>query len=325
MARAMAVEREWWWKDPLLRDAEPLGPTGIVPGMTDSPDFMNGAAIHRYGIELCSLLTAEGQSYSRDPPALLAYYKESSAYPLVHPLSSFLSTHEGEESEHISTPMESSAALSSPSSAPTVVSAQCRINGRGEMESLHWWQVVSPTSSSPFFSSSFPIHSLLMSSPPSSSSDATEWNAEKIATTAATTSSSLEEVLLLTENAVQAAQDRHATLTMTKMGPLEREVQVQSFCGLDGLEMGGKYARTYCYAVEKAKQAIEEEYGVAGKAVLGVREGDDKERVSEGMAVDRFASSTHPEQRKTRFVPRTTMSGKNLEDPSPDQESTWGR
>lgn len=146
-----------------------------------------------------------------------------------------------------------------------------------------------------------------------------------MATTAATTSSSLEEVLALTESAVHAAQDRHATLTMTKMGPLEREMQVQSFCGMDGLEMGGKYARTYCYAVEKAKQAIEEEYGVAGRAILGVREGDDKERVSDGMAVDRFASATHPEQRKTRFVPRTTMSGQNMEDPTPDQESTWGR
>lgn len=333
MARAMAIEREWWWKDPLLRDAEPLGPTGIVPGMTDSPDFVNGAAVHRYGIELCSILTAEGQSYPRDPPALLSYYKESAAYPLAHPLSTLSPSTSKEGGDGIESPpndrnasSSSSSMLSSPTPAPMVVSAQCRINGRGEMEALHWWQVVSPITSSLFSTASFPIHSLLMSSPPSSSpSDSTEWSAETMATTAATTSSSLEEVLALTESAVHAAQDRHATLTMTKMGPLEREMQVQSFCGMDGLEMGGKYARTYCYAVEKAKQAIEEEYGVAGRAILGVREGDDKERVSDGMAVDRFASATHPEQRKTRFVPRTTMSGQNMEDPTPDQESTWGR
>lgn len=325
ITRAMAGEREWWWNDRLLRDAAALSPEGMVPGLTDSADFISGAALHRYGVELCNLLTAIGHSYARDPPALLPYYRESYDGPLLLSAPPSSSSTVAGEDEKVGT-----TAVASSVPAPEVVSAYCRVNGRGEIDALRWHQVIGPAASASSFSSSSSTRSFFLTSPPSTNAShhAVEGGVplSTLPTNeTATTSSSLEEVLAFTHDALQAAQDRHATLTMAKLGPLEREVQVQSFCGVDGLEMGGKYARTYCYAVEKAKQAIEEEYGVAGRIIPGVREGEDKERVSDGMEVDRFASTTHPEQRLTRFVQRTTLSGQNLEDPTPDQESTWGR
>lgn len=174
----------------------------------------------------------------------------------------------------------------------STLSAVCEVNGRGEIRRLEWESgETSPPKRSPAVVRETSLH--------------------------------LEKALDLALSAVTAAQDRHAVATMMKLGPLEKELQVMSFCGADGLEMGGKYARTYCYAVEKAKQAIADSTA-AGRETIGVRD-EEKERVSEGEHVDRFASTTHPEQRKTRFVPRTTLSGQNIEDPTPDQESTWGR
>eukprot|EP00796_Vickermania_ingenoplastis_P010192 gene10192-7140_t len=245
LAAAAQQEREWFVSDPLLRDAAALSPAGVVPGFNGAATLQNGASVHRYGLELCALLTAGAASNARDPLPLLR----------------------AQESD-----------------GQAAVAARCVVNGSGEIRELVF-------------------------EPPAAAREADV---------------TLEGALMVAEAAVRAAQDRHAVLSMQKLGPMEKELQVTMFCGVDGLEMGGKYARTYAYALERAKAAIQEGQEVAGRPVPGVRD-DDKERVSEGAHVDRFASATHPEQRKTRFAPRVTLADQNMEDPTPDQESTWGR
>ncbi|RNF26603.1 uncharacterized protein Tco025E_01135 [Trypanosoma conorhini] len=134
---------------------------------------------------------------------------------------------------------------------------------------------------------------------------------------------SIEEALSVAKGALRSAHDRHNTLTAFRLGPLSKQAQVLLFCGVNGMEFGGKYARTYVYAFEKAKKELAATF-VSGREVPGVDEAD-VERVSEKEGVDRFASSTHPEQRKTQFVPRTGPGGSPLEDPVADQKSQWGR
>lgn len=133
----------------------------------------------------------------------------------------------------------------------------------------------------------------------------------------------MDEVLAAALTAIRKAQDRHATLSMTKLAPVEKELQAVTFCGVDGMEMGGKYGRTWCRAMEMAKEALRTTQE-AGRSVPDSENAESERRV-EDTQVDRFASSTHPEQRKTRFVNRTTASGWNMEETTPDQESTWGR
>lgn len=134
---------------------------------------------------------------------------------------------------------------------------------------------------------------------------------------------SVEAALQAAMEAVQHAQSRHCTLSMMKLGHFEKLSQASTFCDTSNLDFGGKYARTYGYALEKAKRDITEavEGGVVSSTWVSELE---KARVSEQEQVDRFASQTHPEQRNTRFAPRVRTDGYNMEDPSPDQTSTWG-
>ncbi|CCW61953.1 unnamed protein product [Phytomonas sp. EM1] len=134
---------------------------------------------------------------------------------------------------------------------------------------------------------------------------------------------SIDQALAAALAATQRAQDRHRTLSMFKLGPIEKQAQALNFCGIYSSEMGGKYARTFCYALDKAKEELAETAAV-GRRALGT-EDLDTERRSDMTTVDRFASDTHPEQRKNLFTPRITFSGVKLDDPTPDQTSTWGR
>nr|CCC91408.1 conserved hypothetical protein [Trypanosoma congolense IL3000] len=141
-----------------------------------------------------------------------------------------------------------------------------------------------------------------------------------------TSNISVENALQVVQRALSNAQDRHNTLSAFRTGALAKHSQVLLFCGINAYEFGGKYARTYAYAHSKAKQELEAT-AVSGRVVSGV--GDDEvERLSEvptiSQSTDRFASATHPEQRKTRFVPRVGPGATPLEDPSPDQKSLWG-
>ncbi|CAD2218420.1 hypothetical protein AGDE_11772 [Angomonas deanei] len=142
---------------------------------------------------------------------------------------------------------------------------------------------------------------------------------------AAATSNELDlpTALQIAKEAINQAKHRHASLSAFKTGPLDKQAQASLFCGVDSMEFGGKYARTYCYAVEKGKQELNELLA-EGSAAIGAKDLE-RERVSDKEEVDRFASDSHPEQRKKLFVNRTTLSGENIEDPTPDQSSTWNR
>lgn len=135
-----------------------------------------------------------------------------------------------------------------------------------------------------------------------------------------TTAEALEAAL----TAIQHAQNRHCTLSMFKLGPMERQAQMMTFCNIHGSEFGGKYGRTYAYAVDKAKKELLEVLTETGRSALGV--GDmEKERLSEHKEVDRFASDSHPQQRVTRFVKRVDLSGRSMEDLGPNESTTWNR
>ncbi|KPI89436.1 hypothetical protein ABL78_1472 [Leptomonas seymouri] len=138
----------------------------------------------------------------------------------------------------------------------------------------------------------------------------------------------MEEALQAAMEAIQVAQMRHNTLSMVKLGAYQKQAQTAVFCGVHGLEFGGKYARTYAYALDKAKKEMAETAEAGYVATVRVAE-EEKTRLSEqaqtSPTVDRFASQTHPEQRLTRFAPRVKKDGYNMEDPSPSQTSTWGQ
>lgn len=127
--------------------------------------------------------------------------------------------------------------------------------------------------------------------------------------------------------AIQVAQQRHSTLSMVKLRDFEKRSQTSLFCSVHGLEFGGKYARTYAYALDKAKREMAET-AEAGRAASLHAAAAEPVRLSEhdvsSPAVDRFASKTNPEQRTTRFAHRTSLSSCSVEEPTPDRTSTWG-
>ncbi|EPY20157.1 hypothetical protein STCU_09129 [Strigomonas culicis] len=134
---------------------------------------------------------------------------------------------------------------------------------------------------------------------------------------------SIDTALAVAQSAVAAAQARHSTLSMFKLGPVEKQAQVMLWCGARSLPFGGKYARTYVYAAEQAKAQL------AAEAATGVAtrrfEDAEVERRSDQTETDRFASATHPELRRKQFSRTMTVSGTSNEDPTPDQTSTWGQ
>ena len=75
-------------------------------------------------------------------------------------------------------------------------------------------------------------------------------------------------------------------------------------------EFGGKYGRTYRDAFDKASAEIR----------LPKTENDELRK----KEVDRFASETHPEQRRRLWTPRVNSFNQNLDDPTPDMKSNWG-
>ncbi|KAH8619614.1 hypothetical protein ERJ75_000142500 [Trypanosoma vivax] len=137
----------------------------------------------------------------------------------------------------------------------------------------------------------------------------------------------IDDALSVARDALRSAHDRHNTLSAFRQGPLAKQSQMMLFCGINAYEFGGMYARTYAYAFNKAKNELEEE-AFAGRKVLGVGD-EEKERLSErpvtSQDVDRFASTTHPEQRMTQFTPRVGPGATPIEDPGADQKSQWGR
>ncbi|KAI5686147.1 hypothetical protein MNV84_03822 [Leishmania braziliensis] len=170
-------------------------------------------------------------------------------------------------------------------STGTQVQAECTVDGTGALVSLHYGA-------------------------PISTADVT-----------------VEDALGAAMEAIQVAQARHNTLSMVKLSAFEKQAQAMLFCGIHGLEFGGKYGRTYAYAFDKAKREMAETAEVGHVASLQAADAE-KLRLSDqeatSPAVDRFASQTNPEQRLTRFAPRSTMSGYSMEDVGPSQTSTWG-
>lgn len=138
----------------------------------------------------------------------------------------------------------------------------------------------------------------------------------------------VEDALQAAMEAIQVAQIRHNTLSMVKLGAFQKQAQTAIFCGVHGLEFGGKYARTYAYALDKAKTEMTATAQAGYVATVQVAE-EERARVSEvattSPTTDRFASSTNPEQRHTRFTPRARLDGYSMEDPAPSQTSTWGQ
>jgi hypothetical protein len=138
----------------------------------------------------------------------------------------------------------------------------------------------------------------------------------------------VEEALQAAMEAIHVAQMRHNTLSMVKLGGYKKQAQTAIFCGVHGLEFGGKYARTYAYALDKAKAEMAATAQAGYVPTIQLIE-EEKARVSErattSPTVDRFASQTNPEQRLTRFAQRTRMDGYSAEEPAPSQTSTWGR
>ncbi|KAK7195635.1 hypothetical protein NESM_000492500 [Novymonas esmeraldas] len=147
------------------------------------------------------------------------------------------------------------------------------------------------------------------------------------ATSAADTT--VEDALAAALESIRVAQMRHNTLSMVKVGAYEKQAQTMLFCGIHGLEFGGKYGRTYAYALEKAKREMAETAEAGHAASIEAADAETQRRRSEqpptSRAVDRYASQTNPEQRLTRFAPRVTLSNNNAENLVPDQTSTWGR
>ncbi|KAG5479093.1 hypothetical protein LSCM1_02941 [Leishmania martiniquensis] len=138
----------------------------------------------------------------------------------------------------------------------------------------------------------------------------------------------VEDALNAAMEAIQVAQMRHSTLSMVKLSAFEKQAQAMLLCGVYGHEFGGKYGRTYAYALDKAKREMAETAESGHVASLQAADAEklrllDQEQTS--TAVDRFASQTNPEQRLTRFAPRSTLSGYNMEDAAPSQTSTWGQ
>ncbi|KEG06692.1 hypothetical protein DQ04_12731010 [Trypanosoma grayi] len=134
---------------------------------------------------------------------------------------------------------------------------------------------------------------------------------------------SIDEALSVAQRALRGAHDRHNTLSAFRLGPLVKQAQVMVFCGINAFEFGGKYARSYVYAFGKAKKELANT-AVSGRVVLGVGD-EDVERVSDKEGADRFASTTHPEQRKKLFVARVGPGAVPIDDPTPEQKSEWGR
>ncbi|CAJ1988800.1 hypothetical protein conserved [Leishmania donovani] len=137
----------------------------------------------------------------------------------------------------------------------------------------------------------------------------------------------VEDALKAAMEAIQVAQMRHNTLSMVKLCAFEKQAQTMLFCGIQGFEFGGKHGRTYAYALDRAKREMAATAEAGQVASLQAADAErlrlsDQEQTS--AAVDRFASQTNPEQRLTRFVPRSTMSGYSMEDVGPERTSTWG-
>ncbi|SCU65157.1 uncharacterized protein TEOVI_000521500 [Trypanosoma equiperdum] len=225
---AMQHEREWWFPNEMLDVKDVV--TGSTNGLTPQ---MYPAAV-RYGVELCTVLTAEGKFVDERGSGL---------------------------------------------------SARCVVNGTGAAESVVF--------------------------------DTANCNG--------TNTTSVEDALRVAHGALRSAQDRHNTLAAFRLGPLSKQSQVLLFCGVNAYEFGGKYARTYAYAFEKAKKELE--VTAASGFMAPSLSHEDIERLSDqpttSPSVDRFASTTHPEQRKAQFVPRVGPGSTPLEDPAADQKSEW--
>ncbi|KAG5504973.1 hypothetical protein JKF63_04420 [Porcisia hertigi] len=211
-----------------------------------------------------------------------------SAYPAVArygtELCSVLPSHSSSHLEYNLTP-PSPVLKAAASSTGAQVRAECTVDGTGAITSLHYGA-------------------------PISAADVT-----------------VEDALRAAMEAIQVAQMRHSTLSMVKLGAFEKQAQAMLFCGIHGLEFGGKYGRTYAYAFNKAKREMIETAEAGYAASLQAADSEklrqsDQEQTS--TAVDRFASQTNPEQRLTRFSPRTTLSSYSMENMTPGQTSTWG-
>ena len=121
---------------------------------------------------------------------------------------------------------------------------------------------------------------------------------------------SLEDVLAAAASAIDDAHLRLCTLSSSKQTDFRKLTQQYVMLLSGSSEFGGKYGRTYRDAFDKASAEIR----------LPKTENDELRK----KEVDRFASETHPEQRRRLWTPRVNSFNQNLDDPTPDMKSNWG-
>ncbi|CUI14858.1 Hypothetical protein, putative [Bodo saltans] len=127
----------------------------------------------------------------------------------------------------------------------------------------------------------------------------------------------VKDVLTQITATVQAAHDRLNTLAAAKTGHLSKVSQALSIVCEHQSEYGGRHGRTYAYAFGKAVEQLEQD----GKTLPGARL---SEREVFDATVDRFASQTHPEQRRKTFQERYDSSGASIDDIDVNNVRNWG-
>jgi hypothetical protein len=131
---------------------------------------------------------------------------------------------------------------------------------------------------------------------------------EKIITDA---NASFDEIFSAATSAIDDAHLRLCTLSASKVSEFRRATQQYVKLVSVSSEFGGKHGRTYRDAFDKA----------AAEVLMPSKSVEDELR--EPTETDRFASSTHPEQRRRLWTPRVNPLNQNLDDPTPDMKSDW--
>lgn len=125
---------------------------------------------------------------------------------------------------------------------------------------------------------------------------------------------SVQSAVKSIQSAIEAAHTRYCILAAAKTGRVERASRRVSFLEGQCMEFGLRHGRTYAYAFDKARSAVLEKSERRTTIEDLIREKE----------VDRFASASHPEQRKRQFAPRMALGNLPLDEVDPTRQSNWG-
>ena len=121
-----------------------------------------------------------------------------------------------------------------------------------------------------------------------------------------------DEIFAAATSAMEDAHVRLCTLSAAKVSDFRKLTQQFVMTSSVSAEFGGKYGRTYHDAFDKAAAEVLN----SPPAV--------EDELRDEKTVDRFASATHPEQRRRLWNRRINAFNQKLDDPTPDMKSTWG-